>query len=132
VGLAFTFAETILRTRGHVFLQLDSGGADERVLVAVGLIVVSTNAFTAGAASLPSPVDDGEDDWLWHSYLSLSVLAEVAISDQAMFQRQEIDSKAMRKVRPGEVLAFMAEIADVSDNAGTIDLMYGTRILFGI
>ena len=33
IGIQFSIAATILRQRGHVFLQLDTGAADERAMM---------------------------------------------------------------------------------------------------
>ena len=131
VAGAVVAASTILRTRGIVFAQLDSTAVDERVTIAVGVIIAGERAVTAGVASLPGPLNQGADDWIWHGYLTVSSGAEAAINDNSLFDRLEIDSKAMRKVKEDETFVFMAQIADSLDQGGSVDLMYATRVLFG-
>ncbi len=130
-GLQVTGPGTFMRARGHAFLQLDAGGADERVLIALGLIIISNEAFAAGAGSIPAPGNDEDADWLWHNYVGLSSLAEAAVQSDALFARVEIDSKAMRKVKPQQTLAFLAEVLLTEDQTGTLDVLYGVRILGG-
>ncbi len=127
----FQGASTLLRTRGGLLIELDAAGAGERALVAVGIIIAGDRAIAAGVASLPSPVGQGEDDWLWHSYLTVTSNEEAAATTDYLTQRLEIDSKAMRKVRDDEGIVFMAEVAESADMGGSVNLMYGTRILLG-
>jgi len=130
--LTFTAAQTVVRLRGQFFAQLDATAVDERVVIAVGLIVVSENAAGAGITSIPHPFTDSSEDWIWHGFMHLSSLAEGSVVNDALFDRQIIDSKAMRKVRLSEQLAFVAEVADSTDGGGTVDLTYGYRILSGL
>ena len=131
--LALSIGEsmTILRLRGHVFVQLNAGAAAERALVGVGIGLVSSTAFAAGVASLPSPVAEGGYPWIWHGYFSVSSGQEAAITDQWLVDRREIDSKAMRKMRQDQSLVLVAEIADSVDQTGEVNILYGTRVLFG-
>ncbi len=126
---SFGEAQTLVRLRGMIGASLDSGGIDERVLVAMGLIIVSENAAAAGGGSVPHPLADGEDDWIWHGWLWLTSQAEASVSDEALFQRVHVDSKAMRKVRVSEQMVFVAEVAQVTDQTGTFDLTAGFRLL---
>jgi len=123
--------QTILRTRGQVYAQLDSGAVDERVMVAVGIAVVSDPAALAGVGAIPTPDTEGSYDWLWHGFLSVSSGAEGAVVNDSQHDRLEIDSKAMRKIGSSDTLVFAAEICATVDQTGTVDLMYATRILFG-
>jgi len=131
IGSAVGQASTSLRWRGQVIMQLDTAGVDERVLVACGIIIVGADAFTAGAASVPSPIQQASDDWIWYGWLSATSGAEAAVFTDGLVDRLEIDSKAMRKVRIGETFAFVAEVADTADMGGTVDIMYGARELVG-
>ncbi len=128
-GFVSEVSQTLIRVRGRVFGQLDIAGVDERVMVAVGLIVVSSEAFAAGAGSVPSPGSDSEAPWLWHDHLSMSSGAEAAVVTDAYFDRIQIDNKAMRRLKPNENIAFMAEVCATADMGGSLDLMYGLRVL---
>ncbi len=131
-GLVVGIASTILRLRGYAMITLDAGAVDESSTLALGIIIVGNSAFAAGAASCPGPQSQSSDDWIWHTYLSVSSLSEAAIQPDALFARVVIDSKAMRKAKVDETVIFMAEVADSNDQAGTIDLQYAFRLLSGL
>ena len=127
--LAVAGPGTFVRIRGQVYCQLDAGAVDERALICFGVILVSNEAAAAGAASVPGPFTDGDADWMWHGFLSVSSLAESAIFGDAAFDRVIVDTKAMRKVKSSQSLIFVAEVASSQDATGTFDYMYGLRIL---
>ncbi len=118
-----------LRTHGQLLFQLDVGAVDERAIIAWGLIVAPENALGVGVSALPHPFTDGEDDWYAHGYATLSSLAEAAVQADALFHRVTIDSKAMRKLKPTEGVAFVMEVAQSVDGTGTFDVLGGLRSL---
>ncbi len=120
---------TITRIRGEVFGQLDAGAVDERAVLACGLLVMTDDAVTAGA--FPEPSTDGSLPWIWHGFLTLSSGAGASAAEDAGYDRLTLDSKAMRRVKAGEQLIFLADCAASLDQAGTADVMYGIRVLFG-
>ena len=110
-SLVFAVPATILRIRGNVILAFtqDVVIGDEMNLT-FGMAVVSSDAFTAGAGSMPDPAGEPEFPWLWWSDTFLRQERPVATDSSAWglsAQRIEIDSKAMRKVKPGESLAMV-------------------------
>ena len=121
---------TISRIHGHIFFQLDTTAVDERVVICYGLIIVSENALGAGVASMPHPFTDAEVSWIAHGFASVSSLAEAAVQPDALFTRVEVDSKAMRKVKPTEQLVLVVESVISVDQAGTWDMMAAFRVLF--
>ncbi len=120
---------TLVRIRGTVAVSLDSGAVNEAFLIRAGIIKVMPDAFAAGAGSIPSPVDDPEAEWLWHSYFPLRALAtgNDSLSGGGV-QRTEIDSKAMRRVKTNERLVFMVD-ATILSGSPTMDFTYGFRTL---
>jgi len=130
-ALAVALPFTILRTRGRVMLELNTAGAGERVVCAVGITVAGDRAVAAGVASLPGPQSQGEAPWLWHDYLTVSSGSEAAVISEFLVDRVTLDSKAMRKVRDDQTLVLMAEISESADMGGTVNLMYACRILTG-
>ncbi len=120
---------TLMRSRGLIGGQLDTGAVEERVMIAMGIIIAQDTAIAAGSGSLPGPFTEGDAPWLWHGHLWLSSGAEAAVQDPALFQRLAVDSKAMRKVKASEGLVFVTEIAQVVDQAGTWDCQIGLRFL---
>ncbi len=96
--------ETILRTRGNLFAQLDGVNAPGAAgLVTVGMILVPEGT---GVTVLWSPFIDGDAPWFWHESFVLAyeeaVVDAVAYSGGGTF-RTVIDSKAMRRVRNQEI-----------------------------
>ncbi len=130
LGVA-TGSFTVMRLRGHIYVQLDSGAVDERALLAFGIMPVSDDAFAAGAASMPSPSADLDASWMWHAFASVSSGAFSSEQPQAGFMRIEIDGKAMRRLKSNETLALLGAVCTVVDATGTWDLLFGARILCG-
>ena len=93
-----------------VTIRANVEGADLAIVGAIGCGIVSTEAFNAGVASIPEPFSDG--DWggwmVWRSFsyrLAFQSAVAVNFPDWAF----EVDSKAMRKGGPNEVLVTVAE-----------------------
>ncbi len=125
-------AGTIVRIRGLVTAELDAGAATaENALITVGIIMASENAFGAGAASLPNPEDDPGEDWIWQGHLYVTTGSTFAGAEEGVNEVDKVvcDSKAMRKVKPSEVIAVMASVVESDDQTGTVDLKYTFRIL---
>jgi len=102
LGLLTLESLTLLRLRGEVFLELDAAAVNERVILAMGIVSVSENAFgVGGVTSVPSPVTDVSEDWIWYGIGSVSSGEEAAINQNSLYQRIMVDSKAMRKLKPG-------------------------------
>jgi len=119
---------TLVRTRGEVTVRLTLvTSALDGFDGAIGILQVSEEAFAAGAASIPFPVDDSDRDiWVWHQFFSLHPQA-VNDTEGAGFARYQIDSKAMRKTTEGDVLCAMVQGFEVG--ASTIAINMQTRIL---
>ena len=107
-----TQRSTMARLRGSGYVHLDAGAALDSITVAIGIIVVKAEAFTVGGvASMPGPLTDIEQAWVWHRLLALGP-AVSATDDGGDLSRNiqfEIDSKAQRKVQAGDAIAFVAE-----------------------
>ena len=123
---------TIIRIRGHCHLTmgtLNAIGAGFRG--AIGLGVVTDDAFVAGAASVPGPLTDSDwDGWMYHQYFDVrAVTASVAdgVNALSVSQRWDIDTKAMRKLSDNQVLAMVIDVVE----AGICSMEWNadTRIL---
>ena len=117
---------TIVRTRGNVSHRPSVNSADVAYVGAIGVCVVSQEAFTAGAASIPRPHDDADwGGWLvWRSFSeSLDVTTDIGrLINSNSF---EVDSKAMRKMGINDVMVTMAE-----SQSGAYDISDQMRHLF--
>ena len=123
---------TIIRTRGLLEIRLESAATlGDGFRGAVGICVVTENAFNAGIGSIPTPiVDVAWDGWLWYSHFALfNVTGTIADGVNAVTasQRIWIDSKAMRKTRVTDVA--VAVIAALETGAASFDSFLDTRML---
>ena len=120
------WAGTIIRVRGYFKAWTDQVVASETPFGAIGICVVSREAWAAGAASIPAPyTDSGSDKWLYHSYFGAPYLFGAngiagAIADI------EIDSKAMRKLTFDDAVVWMIENQSATD---AMLYLYNTRYL---
>jgi len=71
--------------------------------VALGGVIATDIAFAAGAASIPGPITDIEDD-IWMFFSSISGGGTTVAPDFRVF-----DSRAMRKIDEGSRLVIMIE-----------------------
>ena len=109
---SFTPAEaiTIVRTRGFVSVKPEAVTADLDFTGAFGIGIVSEEAFNAGVGSMPEPFTDA--DWsgwfVWRSF-AFDFEFEDATGINYPNWNFELDSKAMRRIGPNEVLVAIAE-----------------------
>ncbi len=130
-ALAFTEAQTILRTLGdYIITPSQAPTAGDVAIVAVGLAVISSDAFAAGVTAVPDPVGEPQYPWLfWASHLMFFGGTSVDPAGPAAAVRGKVDVKSMRKVKPRESLVWVAEYFDI---AGAPPLRVGvgsTRVL---
>jgi len=107
---------TLVRTRGILELVLNTTSAiGSGFHGASGIAIVSSDAFAAGAGSIPNPISDVSwDGWLWHQFFDIhSVTATIADGANAasVYRRIEVDSKAMRKFGLNDAMVWMLETA---------------------
>ncbi len=132
-ALGFTLAGTVTRIRGRVGATLDTGAVNELGLLLCGLLVMTGDAVVTGSAPELSTNQVDEASWVWRGSLFLSSGQEAAVVTDALSNDLVVDSKAMRRVKPGEVLAmvFEAPAGLWADQAGTIDAVYDLHVLVG-
>ena len=123
VGLALTVAAgTLVRTRGLIQASVTTSGAAANDIVGVfGIIIVSSEAFSAGLASLPTPLSDPERDWVvWQPF---GLYADATTPGEAATGANSItpfDSRGMRKMKTNDVMAPVFEAAQNDATTGTI------------
>ena len=115
-------ALTLVRTRGaFVLSMLASGGATNEVTGAFGMIVVSSDAFAVGVTAVPGPLTDIENDWVVYEPFALSSEATNPAADSQISNwKRQFDSRGMRKLKFGEVLAFVIEAVQSDATTGTV------------
>ncbi len=64
---------------------------------------------------------------------TVTALAETSVTGDAggLFERIEVDSKAMRKLKDDQTLLLVCEVGQTIDATGTFDVQAGMRYLFG-
>ncbi len=136
IGIAeSSVRETLLRSRGQLNLMANPDTATDEGVVALGIIVVHSNAASIGGTSLPGPSRDPGADWLWHRYVPL--LNTFGASSPAnawgslLSDRIEVDSKAMRRVPPDHTVALIVEGSSGVSNFALVEVSGGLRMLFG-
>jgi len=107
---------TVIRTRGRLLLQSDITGVTESYQAQYGHAIVSDQAVAVGITAVPTPNTDSGSD-LWYVFETMMGGLRVT-SDIGRFietNTQEFDSKAMRKVEPGQDLVAVAEASSISN-----------------
>ncbi len=132
-SLVFSGAQTIVRIRGKVGCILDTGGVNESTMLLVGLTILNADAVASGVApELMTPASGGDDgNWIWQGALWVNSGAEAAVVPDALSDSVEVDTKAMRRVKSNESLAFVFQTAAelTVDATGTIDITYFMHVL---
>ncbi len=107
--------ETVVRMMGRGLLQLmDAPTAGDSMHLTVAIAVVTTDAATAGAGSLPDPSDEPEFPWLY--WTELDIFASDTNADNGGniggAIRYEFDVRSQRIIRPGHSLVYFAQYVD--------------------
>ena len=122
-------ALTVVRIRGMFQIRLstaDAGGSG--FTYAVGIGMVTSDAFGIGVTAIPKPFDDqGWPGWLWHHFGVIKAPQEVLDLNQVQASTVEIDSKAMRKFRVNETLMAVIQFGEVATATVAGELV--TRVL---
>ena len=132
--IGFTRAETILRCRSWVAAHFDgTQQAADRIDLTFGLGIFSTDAVAAGAASLPEPDSNAEYPWLWWGQMRLFATFAAAHGEAwgGLQQRLEVDTKAMRRVKPQQTLAWVVQSEQATGAPVTIVQFGSIRCLVG-
>ncbi len=120
--------QTLTRIRGKVALTLNAAGVGESVLMVCGLLIMNKDAFAVGNTAAPELVLNGIDEasWIWQGTLYVDSGDEAAVNTNFLTDSIEVDSKAMRKQKPGQTLVFIWQANGqlVQDMGGVYDLTY--------
>jgi len=123
---------TIVRIRGLVTFTLQAAsGIGDGFQGALGFGVMTTAAFTAGVASIPTPVTEAEwDGWMFHQFFDVrAVTATIADGSNAVGNvfRMPIDTKAMRIIGDSQTLVPVIEV--VESGTASMEMQGETRLL---
>ena len=135
-GFDFSTTGTVVRTRGMLQLYLSlSTSAQDGYAGAFGIMLVRDQAFAAGAASIPGPLSDLNDEWLYHTFFNEhnpfasggAVAAGDSMNNGAGTDKIVVDSKAMRKFTDGDTMVAMVEV--VETGTATLNVRFNSRFL---
>ena len=132
---------TLVRTRGELLFFLEAAtGALDGYFGAFGIGLIGKPAFAAGAASVPTPINELDwDGWLYHRFLSLRAPSAITVSASSITSavnsvscalRIDLDSKAMRKSFTDMV--FFAALDLTESGTAILQWSLNSRMLFKI
>ena len=129
-SLAANETQTIMRMIGEYLISPTTApAADDAVVITVAFGIVSTDAFAAGAASVPDPAAEPEYPWLYWAEHPLSFDLSAAFTSVAGAVRHTYDIRSMRKLRRGQSLARIVQYSNVGGNPPISVHLGGTRVL---
>ncbi len=135
-SLAFNTRDTVMRMIGEYTIGADPASLPsiaDSVFITVALARVSSDAFAAGAGSVPDPAEEPEYPWLyWKAHHLEFPTAGANTSTFVGSVRQAFDVRTMRKFSPRESLAWIVQYVD---GAGTPPVIVGiaqSRVLIGL
>jgi len=102
---------TITRMIGQFVGLLNAIAADAEAEFAIGVLVARNEAIIAGVASLPSPEDDPDSDWLFYGQYHVAQPQASAIQGTISLNaiRENFDVRGQRIVKAGEAPVWIAE-----------------------
>ena len=123
---------TIVRIRGMARVWLTTASAlGEGFHGALGIGLVTTQAFNVGATAVPEPLGDMEwDGWMWHQFFDVFNGAATVADVGESFASEvniTIDSKAMRKF--DEDMTLIAAFEAVEIGTATVNMALDSRLL---
>ncbi len=131
-NIAFGVPGTILRVRGVLFVSFLTSGltADDQAAVVFGLGIFSNDAIAAGAGSLPDPSAEPEYPWMWYGEAQLHTIA-ANVAENGVSDRLVVDTKAMRKFKPGEGLVLVGQYVNITGLPNVVVTVGRLRVLIG-
>ncbi len=105
---------TITRVRGIMAVRSSQVAALQDQFGALGFAVVSDEAVAVGVSALPAPITNEQSD-LFFVWLPFAQSQGVSSSGAGIFSvSYQLDSKAQRKVEPGQDIVVVVENASAS------------------
>ena len=137
VGGGLSFPEsgfTVLRMFGEYMFTPDASDvpvAGESAALAVGIGVISTEAFLAGVT--PDPIGESEYPWLyWADHSVVYESTALDPSTPAMSARIPFEVSSMRKIAARETLFMCVEFGIGAGASATLFEMSQTRVLLAL
>ena len=104
--------------------------ADDAATIGVGIGVVSTDAATAGAASVPDPIGEPDYPWLYWADIPFYFAGSGPGGDEITAHvRRQFDIRSMRKLKPRETLTWVFQYGNLVGNPPLSLNVANTRVL---
>ena len=112
---ATTFPFTVLRMLGEYTISPSAApSTNDAVDICLAIGVVSSDAFAAGAGSVPDPASEPDYPWLyWGNHPLWFPSSSVQVSEGMGAARYRFDIRSMRKIKPRESLVVIVQYVDV-------------------
>ena len=131
-SLALDGPWTVIRMLCEYIVRSTPGGTfalDDSALITVGFGITSTDAFAAGAGSMPDPSGEPDYPWLYWAQHPVLMINDPSGESPANAFRRTIDIRSMRKVKPRESLVQVVQYGNILGNP-PMTLQFGaTRVL---
>ncbi len=129
-GLSLDGPWTAIRMLGEYIIGADTAPtAQDACEIAVGIGVVSSDAFALGATAMPDPIGDSYYPWLYwaaHDFF----FADSSVADgNVRSLRRSFDIRSMRKLKPKETLGVVWQYIDTAGAPPMQLEMAVTRVL---
>ncbi len=123
---SFQVANPVTLVRAYLSLASfsDQTAAEELSMSAVGMIIISEDAFAVGITAIPGPITDMGSPWWLHGFFPTG-LQPLTSSGEIQPSGVLFESRSMRKIGTNERVAVVVE---VSTSFG-INFLHGARIL---
>jgi len=119
---------TIVRVRGNFQAFLTAGAAGDGFHCALGMAIVSVDAFAIGVTAVPNPIADMDwGGWLYHRFYDVHCPVTFVGRETPTSIQFQVDSKAMRKIGVNEVLFMGLEMVEIGTSSMTT--FFESRIL---
>ena len=131
-SLAFSIPATILRWRSYFSVMFDeTAQVGDRGIYTYAIGVFSTDAVAA--AEVPDPAAEPEYPWVFWTEMRLDAFQTLGPTGGwgSQAQRYEVDSKAMRKIKPGESLVALIQVTNLAGAPNALIDMAQLRVLIG-
>ena len=123
---------TVLRMLGEYAIGSTAAPtALDACLISVGIGIVSADAAELGSTAMPDPSVEAEFPWMYwaeHAVFFSTTAADPNGANATV--RRSFDVRSMRKIKPRETLALVAQYVDVVGAPPVQLVTAGIRVLF--
>jgi len=125
--------QTVLRILGEYIIDPTAAPTvNDSCEIAIGIGVVSVDAFTLGATAMPDPGSDNYPWLYWASHAFFFRSTSLDPSSAAATVRRSFDVKSMRVLPLGTALVAVAQYADIAGTPPMTITLTSWRVLVAL